>query len=167
MARIADWASSAVTCSKLAGSGGACHRAAPRADPTAGHRQILFDEPTRKYWPIELVWIVSGRHIRPFWGGYRHEVLVKPCRTLGDCHPVNDIAVRPERCGNVANRKRRGHRTSRHRDRGAETRDETTASGKATTESGAGGDNCSSPGSASPSNTAAGARFSTGEACGD
>ena len=98
--------------------------------------------------------------------GDDHETVVKLRRALSYRYPVNYIAVRPERCGSVANRNRRRHLASQHHGRSAE------ASGKATTEAGAGGNSCISPDSANRSNVIgfarsnhSGARFNIREAC--
>lgn len=131
----------------------------------ARHRQISFRQvQTRKSWPIEDVWyrVPIGTAYPSFLGGYRHEVLVKLCRPLSDCHPVNDIT---ERHGSLANRNRRRHPASHHHGRSAEACGEATAGGKA----GAGGNrgnSCISPDSGNPSSATGSARFSTGEDCG-
>ena len=100
----------------------------------------------------------SGTAYPSFLGGYRHEVLVELCRTLGSCHPVNDITGRH---GGVAKRTRRRNTAFHHHDRSAEACGEATADGK----TGAGGNRCISPGSANPSNATASARFSPRKDC--
>ena len=108
---------------------------------------------------LDTVLSCSGTAYPSFLGGYRHEVLVELCRTLGSCHPVNDIT---ERHGGVAKRNRRRNTAFHHHDRSAEACGEATADGKA----GAGGNRCISPGSANPSNATASARFSPRKDCG-
>jgi hypothetical protein len=58
--------------------------------------------------------------------GDDHEIVVKLRRAFSYCHPVNYIAVRPERCGSVANRNGLRRPASQHHGRSAE------AGGKAT-----------------------------------
>jgi len=99
-------------------------------------------------------------------GGHGHEILVRLFRALGCRRLVSCIAMRPERSGNVANRSRLRHPTSRHHGRSAEAGSKAAAGGKATTEAAAGGEHsCIAPDIANRSKAGACKRFSNGEAC--
>jgi len=92
-------------------------------------------------------------------GGHRHEIVVKPCRGLNCCYPVNRIAVRSERDGSVANRNRFRHSASWHHGRRAQ------AGGKATWAEAGGKHSCISPDIASHSNAIGTANRSKARAC--
>src|SRR5689334_1680467 len=68
--------------------------------------------------------------------------VIKPCRAHSCRYPVNGIAVRPERHGNVADHNRRHPLATRHYGPSPEANRKATeaaAGGKATTEADAGG----------------------------
>ena len=65
-----------------------------------------------------------------FSGGYDHEIVIRLRCALSYRYPVNRIAERPERYGNVTNRNGLRHSASQHHGRSAE------ASGKAATAGG-------------------------------
>jgi hypothetical protein len=111
---------------------------------------------------------VSGRHVRPGFGGDGHEIVVTLCRAFSYRYLVNFVAVRPKRYGSIANRNRLRHPASYHQGRSAE------AGGKATQAEAGGKHSCISPdiathssgiGTANRSEAGACERFSNGEAC--
>ena len=111
----------------------------------------------------------SGRHtLSRIWEGDGHEIVVNLSRALGCRYPVNRVAVRPRRRGNVANHTKLSHLASQRHGPGAEP------GGEATSQAGAVGKHwCRSPGSTSrsdvrsksPSDGTACAGFGHGEAC--
>ena len=75
-----------------------------------------------------------------WYGRTSYENVIKPCRALGDRHPVNRIAEQPERYGNVTNHNGLRHPASQHHGRSAETGGKAaTAGGNAVTRVRSGG----------------------------